>query len=84
VLRSLLFLVLIATAAVAKEPPRVAVFDFSLINTSGAADTPEELDRLARLNTQLQTGLERERPICRLERGAGPRSARVCPIHSRL
>jgi Protein of unknown function (DUF2380) len=57
VLRSLLFLALIATAAVAKEPPRVAVFDFSLINTSGAADTPEELGRLARLNTQLQNGL---------------------------
>jgi hypothetical protein len=57
VFRPFLFLALFATAAVAQEPPRVAVFNFSLINTSGAADTPEELARLARLNTQLQKGL---------------------------
>lgn len=39
------------------EPPRVAVFDFKFVNTSGVADTPEETARTARLTTQLQEGL---------------------------
>jgi Protein of unknown function (DUF2380) len=53
----IMFLVLGAMPAVAKDPPRAAVFDFTLINTSGAADTPAELARLARLHGQLQDEL---------------------------
>jgi hypothetical protein len=54
----ILFLVLVAVPAVAKDdPPRAAVFDFTLINTSGAANAPAELARLVRLNDQLRDEL---------------------------
>ena len=42
--------------AAAETPPRLAVFDFTIVNTS-AATTPEELARLHRLDTQLQDAL---------------------------
>ena len=48
---------LVALPAAAAEPPRVAVFDFTLVNTSGAANTPEEVARTDRLTVQLQEGL---------------------------
>lgn len=35
------------------EPPRVAIFDFELVNTSPAASTALEMDRLHGLDTQL-------------------------------
>ena len=35
----------------------IAVFDFSLVNTSPIASTPEELARIRRLGEQLRTGL---------------------------
>ena len=43
--------------AVAKTLPTVAVFDFTLTNTSPAPSTPEELARLHRLDQQLKAGL---------------------------
>ena len=39
------------------EPPRMAVFDFSLIDTSPAAPSEAELARLHRLNDALRTAL---------------------------
>ena len=35
------------------EPPKLAVFDFELVNTSPAPSTPQELDRLHMLDTEL-------------------------------
>lgn len=48
---------LCASAAAAAEPPRMAVFDFSLIDTSPAPPTQAELDRLHRLSDQLRAEL---------------------------
>ena len=45
--------------AYAQAPPRLAVFDFALSNTSPAASTPEELARLGRLDGQLAEALRR-------------------------
>lgn len=39
------------------EPARMAVFDFSLINTSPAPSSKEELERLGRLDDQLHAAL---------------------------
>ena len=50
-------LALAASAASAQTPPRLAAFDFTLVNTSPASSTNEELARLARLNGQLQDAL---------------------------
>ena len=44
--------------ALAKSLPTIAVFDFSLTNTSPAPSTPEELARLQRLDQQLKSGLQ--------------------------
>ncbi len=57
---SLLAVVLFAMASLsarAEEKPRVAVFDFQLINTSPAPATPEELDRTRRLGDALRDAL---------------------------
>lgn len=43
--------------AMAKTLPTVAVFDFTLTNTSPAPSTAKELARLQRLNQQLRSGL---------------------------
>ena len=56
-LRPLTVVAMLCASAAAAEPPKVAVFDFKFVNTSGAADSPEELARTARLTTQLQAGL---------------------------
>ena len=55
--RPLMLLAMLSTPAMAAEPPKVAVFDFAFVNTSGAANTPEEVARTTRLTTQLQAGL---------------------------
>lgn len=47
---------LLATSAKA-APDRIAVFDFTLTNTSPAPSTPEELARLHRLSEQLRAAL---------------------------
>jgi len=51
-----LFAGFIAPAA-AETLPELAVFDFTLVNTSPAPSTPEELARLHRLDGQLKDGL---------------------------
>lgn len=58
-LRSILFgaLLICAPAHAVEQVPRVAVFDFELVNTSPAPSTPKELDRLLRLGDQLRQGL---------------------------
>lgn len=53
---SVLAALLFATQAAA-QPPRMAVFDFTLTNTSPAPSTPEELARLQRLDAQLRDAL---------------------------
>ena len=50
-------LLLCAAPAWAADPPSVAVFDMELVNTSGAADTPEEVARLGALSGQLREAL---------------------------
>jgi hypothetical protein len=57
-LAPLLISLLSPIAVVAEGPPRIAVFDFELINTSPAASTPEELDRTRRLGAQLRAALQ--------------------------
>jgi hypothetical protein len=57
-LAALLIPLLSPIAAMAEAPPRVAVFDFELINTSPAPSTPEELDRARRLGEQLRAALQ--------------------------
>ncbi len=47
----------VASPAAAQALPELAVFDFSLTNTSPAATTPEEIARLQRLDQQLRDGL---------------------------
>lgn len=47
----------LVTPAMAQTLPTVAVFDFTLTNTSPAPSTPEELARLHRLDQQLKDGL---------------------------
>ncbi len=54
----------VALPAAAQAPPgldapRLAAFDFTIINTSPAASTPEEAARLRRLDTQLQDALRK-------------------------
>lgn len=49
--------VLLAGPAWAEGLPRIAVFDFSLLDTSPAPPTPEELARLKQLSAQLRTEL---------------------------
>ena len=48
---------LLLAGPAAAEPARIAVFDFTLTNTSPAPSTPEELARLQRLSEQLRTAL---------------------------
>lgn len=45
-------------AASAPSPPSVAVFGFSLDNTSPAPSTPEELARTAKIGTELSAALQ--------------------------
>lgn len=47
-----------AAPARADAPPRIAVFDFEMVNTSLLATTPEEQDRLRRLGEQLRAALQ--------------------------
>lgn len=51
---ALFFLPLLVSGALAAEPQRIAVFDFSLLNTSPAATTDVEQARLQRLSDQLR------------------------------
>ena len=46
-----------ASPAAAQTLPELALFDFSMTNTSPAATTPEEMARLQRLDQQLRDGL---------------------------
>ncbi len=46
-----------ANPAPAQTLPELALFDFSITNTSPAATTPEEMARLQRLDQQLREGL---------------------------
>jgi hypothetical protein len=46
------------TPARAAASPRIAVFDFEMVNTSLQPTTPEEQDRLRRLGEQLRTALQ--------------------------
>ena len=48
---------LLAGPVAAAEPTKMAVFDFTLIDTSPAPPTPEELTRLHRLSDQLHAAL---------------------------
>jgi len=50
-----LLLVSAVALPVRAAPPRIAVFDFELINTSPAPSTPAELERLHDLDGQLRT-----------------------------
>lgn len=52
------FLCLITSQALAGAPPKLALFDFTLTNTSPAASTPEELARLKQLDTQLRQAMQ--------------------------
>ncbi|MBC7799254.1 MAG: DUF3280 domain-containing protein [Gemmatimonadaceae bacterium] len=58
-IRSILLALLVFSAGTtsAQTLPRLAVFDFSLVNTSLEASTAEELARLNRLNGQVQDAL---------------------------
>ena len=47
-----------AAPARADAPPRIAVFDFEMVNTSMLPTTPEEQERLRRLGEQLRTTLQ--------------------------
>ena len=52
-----LLAVLLAGPVAAAEPVKIAVFDFTLIDTSPAPPTPDELARLQRLSDQLRSAL---------------------------
>ncbi len=52
-----LLAVLLAGPVAAAEPVKIAVFDFTLIDTSPAPPTPDELARLHRLSDQLRSAL---------------------------
>jgi len=54
----LLALFLWAMPGIAAGPPRIAVFDFELMNTSPAPSTAEELARTRRLGEQLRAALQ--------------------------
>ncbi len=56
-LLAMVMLVLTSLAPRAEEKPRIAVFDFQLVNTSPAPTTPEELDRTRRLGDALREAL---------------------------
>ncbi|HYZ64123.1 MAG TPA: DUF3280 domain-containing protein [Acetobacteraceae bacterium] len=58
-MRACLIAALLAAGPVSAEPSRLAVFDFTLTNTSGLPTTPEEAGRLRRLDAQLRTALSR-------------------------
>ena len=73
--KPLMLLALLSLPAMAAEPPKVAVFDFKFVNTSGVADTPEETARTTRLTTQLQAGLRANDRYTVLD---------VAPIRSKL
>ena len=53
----LLLAFLVSCRAYGSERPRLAVFDFGLVDTSPAPTSPEELRRLERLNDQLKQAL---------------------------
>lgn len=56
--RAALLVLLTAASAHAEGEPRLAQMPFTLINTSPAPSTPEELARLHRLDAQLHASLE--------------------------
>ncbi len=61
-MRQTLLAVLFAGAslpAAAQTPPSLAAFDFTIVNTSPAASTPEEVARLHRLDGELQGTLRK-------------------------
>jgi uncharacterized protein DUF2380 len=58
-LLAIVLLLLSSLAARAEEKPRIAVFDFQLIDTSPAPATPEERDRTRRLGDALRDALRR-------------------------
>ncbi|GAC1337206.1 MAG: DUF3280 domain-containing protein [Acetobacteraceae bacterium] len=60
------------------QPPSVAVFDFSLTNTSPAPSTAEELARLHRLDGQLRDALAGRFTIV----DTGPVQARLAGVDS--
>lgn len=47
----------VLAGSAAAEPPRLAVFDFTLTNTSGPSASPEELARLQLLSAALKADL---------------------------
>ena len=50
-------MMLVLPVEAAETDPRIAAFAFEFVNTSPAPSTPEELDRLHRLDTQLKAAL---------------------------
>ena len=50
-------LALLVAGPALPEPPRLAVFEFTLTNTSGLALSPDEAARLQRLDAQLRAAL---------------------------
>ena len=50
-------MLLVLPANAAETDPKLAALAFEFVNTSPAPSTPEELDRLHRLDGQLRTGL---------------------------
>jgi hypothetical protein len=69
---------LLLAGSAAAEPPRLAVFDFTLTNTSPAPSTPEELARLHRLGEQLRTALARQFTVV----DAAPLQAKLARVDS--
>ena len=58
-MRPYILAALLVAGPVRAEQPRLAVFDFTLTNTSGLPSSPEEMARLRRLGEQLRTSLSR-------------------------
>ena len=50
-------MILVLPVEAAETDPRIAALGFEFVNTSPAASTPEELDRLHRLDDQLKVAL---------------------------
>ena len=67
-----------AGQAQAAEKARMAVFDFSLIDTSPAPPTTEELDRLRLLDGKLQTALAERYAVVKAPTPPGANSIRGC------
>jgi len=56
---AIIAVILASLPAAAEAPPRIAVFDFALIDTSPAPPTAQEQDRIAALGGQLRAALAR-------------------------